>query len=62
MPRYFFHLIELATDDVDIDADGVVLPDADAARAEAVKVAGEMLRVCHPGAGHSLARSDVSDS
>lgn len=44
MPRYFFHLIELVTDEIDVDTDGVELPDADAARAEAVKVAGEMLR------------------
>lgn len=44
MPRYYFHLIELATDEIDVDTDGVELPDADAARAEAVQMAGEMLR------------------
>lgn len=41
MPRYFFHI----HDDKDYpDNDGTVLPDATAARAQAVATAGAMLR------------------
>ena len=40
MPRYFFHI----RDNIDfLDNDGTVLPDAAAARAQAVATAGAML-------------------
>ena len=39
MPRYFFNV-----DGEPPDSEGLELPDSDAARAEAIRAAGEMLR------------------
>lgn len=41
MPRYHFNSVD---GQVDRDADGMVLPDVRAARLEAVRYAGELLR------------------
>jgi hypothetical protein len=40
MPRYFFHVMD---GQATIDEDGTELPDVDAARKEAIRIAGEIL-------------------
>lgn len=44
MPRYYFHLSMNSTDIIDVDTYGVELADDEAAKAEAMKAIGEMLR------------------
>jgi hypothetical protein len=51
MPRYYFHIIENTTDRIDVDTEGVELPDARSAHVEALRAIGDMLRdpVGQPG-------------
>ena len=43
MPRFFFHIRHAATGVLDIDEDGLLLPDISAAETEAVAAAKELV-------------------
>jgi hypothetical protein len=57
MPRFFFHLEDGATF---LDADGIDLPDLKAARDEAIRATGEMLREIPNAIHRGVALGDVT--